>query len=285
MSSTYGSDKPSRKIRTIQRLIGALGALSPGLAGWLSLQLFSIPMKRVPPDFSALPLIPEQSLIQAGPYRIMSYAWGTGPTLLLVHGWEANADRYLHFVQPLVNAGFRVVAVDGHAHGASGGRLTNLMRSGEALAAVIRQIEPVHGVIAHSYGGGATMALLKQYPRIHLGRVVLIASVNRISDMMMMFAGVLGLSDRVKQAFFEHARRMLRAPVETLDVQTIARQRTEPALIIHDEGDQIVPCSSGRAIADAWPGAQFHQTSKLGHRRILNDDSVIRRVSEFFSIP
>lgn len=281
MSSTYGSSKNSRRIRAIQRLIAAIGIVTPGLAGWLSLQLFSMPMKRVPPDFSTLPLMPEQNLMQAGPYRIMSYAWGTGPTLLLVHGWEANADRFLHFVQPLVNAGFRVVAVDGHAHGASSGRLTNLLQSSDALAGVIRQIEPVHGVIAHSFGGGATMALLARYPSIRINRIVLIASVNRLSDMMALFTRVLRLNERVKHAFFNHAVRLVKAPLETYDVQTIARQRTEPALIIHDKADELVPSSNGHAIAQAWPGAQYHETNKLGHRRILKDDDVIRRVAEF----
>jgi hypothetical protein len=30
-----------------------------------------------------------------------------------------------------------------------------------------------------------------------------------------------------------------------------------------------------------WPGATLHETSGLGHRKILRDPDVIRRVGEF----
>jgi len=37
----------------------------------------------------------------------------------------------------------------------------------------------------------------------------------------------------------------------------------------------------GEALARAWPGAQFHATSGLGHNRILSDPAVIARAAAF----
>jgi pimeloyl-ACP methyl ester carboxylesterase len=129
-----------------------------------------------------------------------------------------------------------------------------------------------------------TMALLARHPSIRFNRVVLIASVNRLSDMMALFRQRMRLSESVDRAFFGHALRLVKQPLEIFDVENIARQRGEAALIIHDRDDEIVPCSSGQAIAQAWPGAQYHETQKLGHRRILKNDAVIQLVSDFMSV-
>ena len=40
------------------------------------------------------------------------YSWGSGPTVLLVHGWEGRGSQLSAFAPALVKAGFRVVAVD-----------------------------------------------------------------------------------------------------------------------------------------------------------------------------
>ncbi len=64
-----------------------------------------------------------------------------------------------------------------------------------------------------------------------------------------------------------------------------ARRRPHPAvpptLVIHDRDDKEVRWEDGAAIAGAWPGAQLATTSGLGHRRILQDPVVIRRIADF----
>ena len=47
--------------------------------------------------------------------------WGEGPTVLLVHGWNGAAAQLAGYVQPLVDAGYHVVAFDQPGHGHSSG--------------------------------------------------------------------------------------------------------------------------------------------------------------------
>jgi pimeloyl-ACP methyl ester carboxylesterase len=56
-----------------------------------------------------------------------------------------------------------------------------------------------------------------------------------------------------------------------------------PVLVLHDRDDVETSWKEGVAIAQAWPRAQLHTTSGLGHRRILRDPAVIETVVEFLS--
>src|SRR5205085_10246750 len=54
--------------------------------------------------------------------RLAAWRWGTGPTILLVHGWEGRGAQLGALVEPLVDAGFSVLTFDGPAHGDSSGK-------------------------------------------------------------------------------------------------------------------------------------------------------------------
>ena len=66
-------------------------------------------------------------------------------------------------------------------------------------------------------------------------------------------------------------------------VSTLKNVRTLsiPTLVIHDDRDTDIPWKDGRAVADAWPGAEFLLTHGLGHRRILRDPAVVTAITEF----
>ncbi|HEY6073502.1 MAG TPA: alpha/beta fold hydrolase, partial [Anaerolineales bacterium] len=55
-------------------------------------------------------------------------AWGKGGlAVLLMHGWGGSRAQMTGFVDPLLEAGYGVVAYDQPAHGESEGRMTNLL--------------------------------------------------------------------------------------------------------------------------------------------------------------
>jgi pimeloyl-ACP methyl ester carboxylesterase len=54
-----------------------------------------------------------------------------------------------------------------------------------------------------------------------------------------------------------------------------------PLLVVHDAGDREIPVRGGEALAKAWPGAEFEETSGLGHYRILQDSAVVRMAVDF----
>ena len=83
----------------------------------------------------------DQELLQQGTALslacgLAATAWGKGPTVLLAHGWESRGTHWGAFVPPLVEAGFRAVAVDAPAHGDSPGRRANVLQYGLSLVEV-----------------------------------------------------------------------------------------------------------------------------------------------------
>ena len=68
---------------------------------------------------------------------------------------------------------------------------------------------------------------------------------------------------------------------EELHIPTLARAMTSPVLVVHDVKDGDVPYAHGEEIAHAWPGAQLFATKGLGHRGILRDREVLRRIVDF----
>src|SRR5215212_5928679 len=80
-------------------------------------------------------------------------SWGnSGPAILLMHGWGGARAQMTGFVDPLLFAGYRVVAYDQPAHGESDGTMTNLLEIAPTMDLIARHAGPFDAVIAHSFG-------------------------------------------------------------------------------------------------------------------------------------
>lgn len=208
--------------------------------------------------------------------------WGTGPTVLLVHGWHGRGAQLGAFAAPLVAAGFRVVAFDAPAHGLTPGHATDLPEVSEALLTVANAFQPLRGVIAHSFGAVATLHAIAQ--GLAPQRVAALSAPSSIEFLMESFATRLGISSAVRAVH----RRLMEERFgvdlwQRFSPREIARRLDIPALLVHDEEDHDVPRQEGEALARAWTGATWVQTRGLGHRRILRDPEVVARVVAFMA--
>jgi pimeloyl-ACP methyl ester carboxylesterase len=111
---------------------------------------------------------------------------GSGPAVLLVHGWEGWHAQMDAFVAPLLARGARVVSVDLPAHGESGGVTASPLDCGAAIAAVGAQIGPLAGAIGHS--GGCPSIAIAMRGGMRLQRVALIATPERWERYVRWFA-------------------------------------------------------------------------------------------------
>ena len=89
--------------------------------------------------------------------QVVAEVWGQGPTVYLVHGWGGWRGQLGAFVQPLVDAGYCVVACDAPSHGESdpgvlGAGSGTAIEAIEALDVVGREFGDAAGVVAHSMG-------------------------------------------------------------------------------------------------------------------------------------
>ena len=210
-----------------------------------------------------------------------AWSWGEGPVVLLVHGWDGRGSQLGSLVEPLVQAGFRVVTFDAPGHGDSVGRRASLVSFADAITATVRRVGPVHALVAHSLGGAAsTLALSAGLP---VDRVALIAPVDAALGVAR-FSRFVGLSAESRAMMECNLERTYGASVEAIGASRLAAGMRARALVVHDEDDRWVPSSDGETTATAWPGAQLVVTRGLGHHRILRDPEVIDRVVRFVCV-
>ncbi len=271
------------KLHAIRALMFAASAVAPGRMGRWSAELFLTPRRRPAERHLVEPDAEATSVAVPGWPGLSVRAWGQGPVVLAVHGWEGDHRQFGAFVAPLLAHGFRVVAVDLPAHGASAGRQVTIPEMGHAVAAVAEAVGPVHGVIAHSVGSAATVLALSD--GLDVGRVALVAPPARAEVFVRGVADMLGLAMGGRRAMLHEVQRRAGVPFDRLDGPRLAATMTIPALVLHDRGDQQVPSADGKAIAEAWPDARLHLTDGLGHNRILLDPDVVTAVADFLAEP
>ncbi len=272
---------PPAAVAVLRLLFRLSGAVAPALAARLASTLWFRPQRHRPPGREQAVLARAQhvSLRHAGK-RIAVYRWGEGPTVMLVHGWSGRAAQLGEFVEPLVGAGYRVVAFDAPAHGRSDGRDTTLPEISEVILRLASDFSPVHAVIAHSFGVPCVLFALQQ--RGFARRVVAFSTPATLEGLVEKFSGTLALSARTVQILRDMLVRRFGEDLWTrFSAQDMAQRAVLPALVIHDRDDRDIPWREGEAVARAWPHARFLRTEGLGHRRILRDPEVIGRVVDF----
>ncbi|MGD0548732.1 MAG: alpha/beta hydrolase [Terracidiphilus sp.] len=210
--------------------------------------------------------------------RIAGIDIGQGRPVLLVHGWGGQAADLSMFVPPLVADSYRAIAFDLPAHGASDGETAPIPVCAEVLLRIQQYVGKLHAVIAHSAGSAITVKALAM--GLDAGRVVLISAPSRCEYYARRFARDAGLkSTQIEEML--GALKEMGFDVADLSAPSTVRQFCLPALLVHSDDDQIVPVADGLEIANAWPRARFLYCSRLGHSRLLRDESTIRAIVEF----
>jgi pimeloyl-ACP methyl ester carboxylesterase len=225
--------------------------------------------------------------VAVGGERVQAYEWNpAGPrTVLLVHGWEHRGSFWGVAAQALVAAGFRVVALDGPAHGASTGIRTTLPAFAQAVQAVADALGEMYGVVAHSFGGAATVGVPVHFNQATGGllpRLVLLAVPGSTTAVAHRFAELLQLPVAVLNRMHHHIQQQLGRNAESFSLVQVGRNfPVGRALLLHDEQDESIPFAEAREIAAGWPGLELQATTGLGHNRIMRDPAVLQRVVEF----
>lgn len=270
-------------VPAVRRVYRVLCRLAPGMAARLAYRQLATPPRGAAGRWPASVHAQTRTRrLPCGTGELAVYEWGQGPTVLLVHGWGANATHMGRMVPPLLRAGFRVVAFDAPAHGRSSGHHTDMVEFANALATVARQVGPLKAVIGHSFGAAMALYAARDWG-LDCARLVLISSFDHCNWFVEMFAQHVGLTHEVH----ERVRDMFvllyggRLDWGRMSVVEMARRAHLPTLLVHDDTDEEVPFAHGLSLAAALPAAQFKTTHGLGHHRVVRNPEVIRRVVAF----
>lgn len=254
--------------------------VAPAVAARVAYKMFFTP-PRFPPRAHELEVLgrAQASSVGAGDRRVAAYTWGDGPTMLLVHGWGGHAGHMAGFVDPLLAAGFRAVAIDLPGHGRSAGRCSSLVHIARAIELAEAAFGPLSGLVAHSFGGpSSTFALARG---VRARRVVYVAPGARFEPFWDRFRKGVGASHAVMNRAMRLGEEWLGVRFADVAPLTLAPTLTVPLLVLHGADDRETPISESRMLAAAWPGAEFREFAELGHIRILWDPVAVAQAVAF----
>ena len=263
--------------------IGVIGRVAPRATARRLLDAYMRPPRipAPPREIEALSGV-ERFTIPWRDVELAAWSWGTGPSVLLAHGWAGRAGQMAAFGPALAAAGFRAVAIDAPAHGQSGGRDLTIADYAEAIGHVGAALGGVAGVIAHSYGAPSTAVAL-HLGKLSVARLVFVGAPITQARYVAKFERVWRLPARVTRHWRKLVEQRLGFAVEGTDLTQIAGAMTTPLLVAHCHDDDDVPLEDARRLAAAWPGARLVETQGLGHRRILRDLLVVEAAVRFIA--
>lgn len=276
------NNKPVAQVLRL-KLVQSLSWLFPDHFGAIGTRLFIQPTGAAPTTrwqsaFDGF----EKTLVEVKGGHVPVWRKGRGPQVLLVHGWDSNHFALGGFVQPLLDRGFSVAALDLPAHGEASGHIAPLPLLAQAIAAVGQTLAPLYGVIAHSVGGATSVLAMEEYG-LESSRLVLIGAPQSARHQALGQAVANGLSQRALKRMEQQIHKHLGAPLERFRVDRGLSNLETQVLVIHAHDDRIVPIRAAEKNAAAG-AAQTLWLDQGGHNRPLGDPLVINSTIEFLKV-
>ncbi|MEW5980382.1 MAG: alpha/beta fold hydrolase [Acidobacteriota bacterium] len=264
------------------RLGFRLGSVvAPGLATRAAVWLFTRPHRSLPTDGELALLREARSYtlpFREGTLSVME--WGAGPTVLCVHGWSSRGSRFAELSRSLAQAGYRAVVFDAPAHGQSSGRNLDLFVYREAVRTVAQGLEPLYGLIGHSFG--ATACLLALEEGLVVSKVIFFSALNGIRGPVLYFCRLLRLPERLVRKMKKSFEARYGRTVESLEaLQIVPSLDTPPLLLFHDIGDRILPFQDALDLVGVWSNSRLISTTGSGHDGILSNPHLIEQAIHF----
>ncbi len=189
------------------------------------------------------------------------------PVALLVHGWEGRGLQLAAFVEPLLEKGFRVVAVDLPGHGRTSGKVVGLPVLAAAMEDVLRALSPVC-VVAHSIGASA--ALVAANRQAFGGCMVCIAGPPETLPIFRRARAMLGLPEDGMERFVSNLKPFFAQYMweDLFDIEGCARSWGGRVMGVLVRDDEEFPVEESKTIITA-AGGECVVLDSVNHRDIL----------------
>jgi len=203
---------------------------------------------------------------------------GSGPKILLCHGWESNGFRWRKLFARLKENDFHVIMMDAPSHGESGGEKFNALLYADMINVVGKHYRP-EVICGHSVGGMASIIYLYKAKPEFMKKAIILASPDRLSDITDNYFSIIGGSSRLRKAYEKLFPEKFGKDMSYYSAAKFAEEIDIPALIVHDRDDNINKYVEGQRIHEAWKGSELYTTTNLGHS--LQSPEVFDKVDEF----
>jgi esterase/lipase len=274
-------------LRVVRWWFPRLERFAPPLATRLFVQLFFTPLHWGFPE-KELEWVEkaEKVPLDLNGKKVMVYSWGDvkNPIILFVHGWAGRATQFRKFFQPCMDAGFRVVAFDGPAHGKSDGKRTNILEFAEVMKKVFSEIGEPKAIVAHSFGGVVSLYCATQ--GLPVKKLINIGSPVIGDKIIQTFLNAVNGSWPTAEKFKAYMQKKYNRSFDEFSAQFFIKHLKHPVkiMLVHDENDKDVSIDHAETLVQLYPAALLYRTSGLGHTRILKDETVIKDCLKFIKV-
>ena len=202
---------------------------------------------------------------------------GSGPTIAFFHDWEHEAGYWCDYVDPLLDKGCTILALDAPASGSSSGSRLSLADYVSAVHATLSSEACVHAAVGHGLGGAALLQAMAQLVGSGCPERVVIMGANANSrDIFQRRLTALSVTERLRFAFWKGLELGETNSVHAFDNVLAAERLGETkGLIVHDATDARYPLEDAEQIAAVWPGAELKRFEGHGHEL---DTTAVRHV-------
>lgn len=256
---------------------------SPKLAAKFAMKIFTSPIKfKIPKREQKMDANSRQEIINIPSIgkKINVYHYGDSPhRVLLVHGWSGRGTQLLSIADKLIKNGYSTISFDAPAHGKSPGKYSDMTQFIAAILELEKQYGPFDHAVGHSLGAMAVLNSIKQ--GLSVQKAVIVGSGDIIEDIVIDFNTKLGMNFATAKLMVKLFEKKFGTTINSYSASVAAKEVKIPVLMFHDEGDMDVPVTAAANIYSHLPDAELIITHGLGHRKILGDTRVIKKIVEF----
>lgn len=260
-----------------------LAFISVKLATSFAVKLFTTPIKHKVPKRE---LEMEQKSIQKKIFipaigkSIITYEYGKSEhKILLVHGWSGRGTQLFKIADELLKNGYSTVSFDAPAHGKSEGKTTIMSEFIASILEIEKQYGPFETAIGHSLGGMSVLNAIKD--GLQVKSAIIIGSGDVVQDILDEFVSKLGLKSEISSGLRDYFENKYQLKMNDFSAYKAAQKIQIPVLVIHDNHDPEVPVKAGIHIHEHLKNSTLFLTDELGHRKILGNQNVIKKIINF----
>lgn len=220
-----------------------------------------------------------QGVVQVGDDLVRLWTWGSGPRIVLTHGWSGRGGQFYPWVDLLTEAGFSVTVFDAPGHGGSEGSTGSLVQMVQSLEVIAAAYGPLHAVIGHSLGGAA--CLVATAHGLPTEYVVTLNAPADILQVMENTMGSMGLRKKSIEKIWAGLEQRFGIQLSDYQPQQQADRIHQRVLLIHDLDDTEVLWKDQELLKQKIPHADVLTTKGYGHYRVLRHTQAILKTRQF----
>ena len=277
----------SQKIPQSILIIGKIFQLiSKKLATKFAVKLFITPIKyKIPKREHKMEAESKQThlWIPAVQKECVVYEYGEGAKqVLLVHGWSGRGTQLVKVAELMVEKGYKVISFDAPAHGKAKGNNSLMIEFIAAIHEIHKKYGAFEFAIGHSLGGMAILNSVKE--NFPIKKIVIIGSGDLVTDIITDFISKLELKQEIGVMMRQHFEKKYGLTMNSYAASEAAKFVKQPTLVVHDEDDEDIPVRAAHQIHTVLENSELMITKGLGHRKILGDEAVLKRIEAFLGI-